>query len=316
MLAFNLAAELVYTNLLDMIDLAGAPIRAADRTADDLFVIVGGHAAFNPEPLADFIDAAVLGDGEEVIGEITAVLHAWKNAAGRRRRSDALRAPRPGAGVYVRRSTWSPTASPSVPVSRSRSSPSIPVAPDVPATRRLAHRRRPGEWPYPKQPLAPLTEVVHDRLSVEMFRGCTRGCRFCQAGMITRPVRERPAEQVAGARRDGLRRPATTDVDAPLAVAADFSDIGGSYDGIMDARGARQGPDGMPSAASRSTCPTLRVDTFTVDLAGEVEAGVEVGAHVRAGGGTSRLAPVIDKLIADDDLYGAVEARTAAAGRG
>ncbi|HEV8116200.1 MAG TPA: B12-binding domain-containing radical SAM protein, partial [Acidimicrobiales bacterium] len=194
-LAFNLAAELTYTNVVSCIDLAGVALRTAARAVDDPLVLIGGHCSFNPEPLALHVDAAVLGDGEEVVGEITEVVGAWKRAG------------RPGGRLGVHRLL---AAVPGVYVpSLYRVEPDGRVVPDDPAAPAVVVKRTITDlaaWPYPKRQLVPLTEVVHDRLNVEVFRGCTRGCRFCQAGMITRPVRERPAAQVAQMVTDGLAR--------------------------------------------------------------------------------------------------------------
>ena len=190
-LAFNLSAELVYTNLLNCIDLAGVPVRAADRRPEHPLIGAGGHCTYNPEPLADFLDFVVLGDGEEVVGEITEVVGGLEGL-GPHRGLPRARAARAGPrhrrlrAVDVRRA---PTRAPT-------SSPSRPATPTCPSRSRSAPSPTWPTGPYPKNQLVPLTEVVHDRLNVEVFRGCTRGCRFCQAGMITRPVRERPAEQV------------------------------------------------------------------------------------------------------------------------
>lgn len=290
-LAFNLSSELVYTNLVNMIDLAGAPVRAADRQAHHPLVIIGGHAAFNPEPVADFVDAAVLGEGEEVVAEITEVVHAWK-AGGRSSREQVLHDLAGVTGVYV----------PSlydVSYDGDRLVAVTPSSDDVPATvdkRTIADL---GEFPYPKHPLAPLTEVVHDRLSVEVFRGCTRGCRFCQAGMITRPVRERPAEQVRTLVADGLRSTGYTEVSLTSLSTADFSDIETVIGGVFD--------DPSTCGATTVNLPSLRVDAFTVGLAGKVARGRRSGLTFAPEAGSWRLRNVINKLITEDDLYGAVE---------
>lgn len=312
-LAFNLSAELVFTNVVNMIDLAGSPIRSADRTCDDLLVIVGGHAAFNPEPLADFVDAAVLGEGEEVVGEITEVVHRWI-ADGRRDREMLLRRLAGVPGVYVPAmydvSYADPTGDGSVGGLQGHISSIEPRYPDVPATVDKRTVADLGEWPYPKQPLAPLTEVVHDRLSVEVFRGCTRGCRFCQAGMITRPVRERPAEQVRTMVADGLARTGYDEVSLTSLSTADFSDIEPVIRGVLDDRRAAAplGPDGQPTGCDTTiNLPSLRVDAFTVGLAGEVNSGRRSGLTFAPEAGTWRLRTVINKLIVEDDLYGAVE---------
>ena len=218
-IAFNLSAELVYTNVLNMLDLAGTAVRSGERGSDDPFVIVGGHAAFNPEPLADFVDAVVLGDGEEVVGEITDLLHRWV-ADGRSDRADALRGLAQVPGVYVP-SLYGVTYGDDRRIDAIE--PVDAAVPDTVDKRTVADL---AEWPFPRNPLAPLTEVVHDRLSVEVFRGCTRGCRFCQAGMITRPVRERPAEQVRTmVERGPASAPATTRSALTSLSTADFSSV-------------------------------------------------------------------------------------------
>ncbi len=179
----------------------GAAARRPSARPADPLVVAGGHCTYNPEPLADFVDAFVLGDGEEVVGEITDVLAPWLARRGRRARSrrDAPRRPgRASTGSTSRASTARATTDGRL------------VATDARVRRRPRAWSRSGRsptWPTGRTPssqLVPLTEVVHDRLNVEVFRGCTRGCRFCQAGMITRPVRERPAAQV---RQMVARRP-------------------------------------------------------------------------------------------------------------
>jgi radical SAM family uncharacterized protein len=295
LLAFNLSAELVFTNVLNMIDLSGAPVRAADRTVDHPLVVIGGHAAFNPEPLADFVDAVVLGEGEEVVGEITDVVREWKRA-GRPGRESVLRELSHVPGVYV----------PAMYEVRYDGERIVAIEPrfaDVPPTVDKRTVADLAEWPYPRRPLAPLTEVVHDRLSVEVFRGCTRGCRFCQAGMITRPVRERPAEQVRTMIADGLRRTGYDEVSLTSLSTADFSEIEPVVRGVLEDAAA------MPGSCGTTTInlPSLRVDAFTVGLAGEVNNGRRSGLTFAPEAGSWRLRTVINKLITEEDLYGAVE---------
>jgi len=294
-LAFNLSSELVYTNLLNMLDLAGVPLHGADRGDDDLLVIVGGHAAFNPEPLADFVDAAVLGEGEEVVAEITEAVHAWK-AAGRTDREAFLRELAKIPGVYVP-SMYTVTYDGDFIAAVTPRFADVPPTVDKRTVADLA------DWPYPKHPLVPLTEVVHDRLSVEVFRGCTRGCRFCQAGMITRPVRERPADQVRTMIRDGLRSTGYDEVSLVSLSTADFSDIEPVVRGIIEDNADQPGSCDTLTIS----LPSLRVDAFTVGLAGEVQTGRRSGLTFAPEGGSWRLRKVINKLILEEDLYGAVE---------
>jgi len=296
-LAFNLSSELVYTNVLNCVDLAGLAVRAADRRPTDPLVIAGGHATFNPEPMADFVDAFVIGDGEEVVSEVNAVLRLWKLAGGR---LDGRAADREGVlrhlatvpGVYVPALYDVVYDGPRV----ASVSPRFPGVPAVVAKRTIADL---GAWPYPKTQLVPITEVVHDRLNVEIFRGCTRGCRFCQAGMITRPVRERPAAQVRQMVRDGLDRTGYDEVTLTSLSSADYSHISETVSGIIN--------DPACSGQVSVSLPSLRVDAFTVGLASEIQKVRRTGLTFAPEGGTWRMRKVINKLIREEDLYGAVD---------
>jgi radical SAM family uncharacterized protein len=293
-LAFNLSAELVYTNVLNCIDLAGVPVRSEQRRPEDPLVGAGGHAAFNPEPLADYVDFFVVGEGEEVVGEITEVVGEWKRSGrteGSRER--VLRRLASVPGVYV-------PAMYAVAYDGADLVAITPRYPDVPAEvvkRTVADL---GAWPYPKRQLVPLTEVVHDRLSVEVFRGCTRGCRFCQAGMITRPVRERPAEQVRTMVREGLLRTGYDEVSLTSLSTADFSGIERVVADTVD--------DHSLCGPTSVSLPSLRVDAFTVGVAAQVARARRSGLTFAPEAGTWRLRSVINKLITEQDLYGAVEA--------
>ena len=289
-LAFNLSSELVYTNLLECLDLAGVPLHADERTSDDALVIIGGHCAYNPEPLADFVDAAVLGDGEVVVSEITEVVRDWK-ASGRGSRHDVLRELSRLDGVYV----------PSMYDAEYDGDTLVAVTPRMDGVPAVVEKRTIADladWPYPKNQLVPLTEVVHDRLNVEVFRGCTRGCRFCQAGMITRPVRERPAEQVRTMVADGLRRTGYDEVALTSLSTADFS-------GIEEVVAAAVSDDACGQVSV--SLPSLRVDAFTVGIAAEIQRARRTGLTFAPEAGTWRMRQVINKLINEEDLYGAVE---------
>ncbi len=288
-LAFNLSAELVYTNLLNCVDLAGVPIHAAQRSDDDPFVCAGGHCTFNPEPLADFVDFFVIGDGEEVVTEITESARATKGQP----RAERLRALARVDGVYVP-SLYDVTYDGHLIASVT------PKFDDVPARVEKRTIADLGAWPYPKTQLVPLTEVVHDRLNVEIFRGCTRGCRFCQAGMITRPVRERPAAQVRQMVADGLKRTGYDEVSLTSLSSADYSGIKEVVGGIID--------DPSCGGQVSVSLPSLRVDAFTVGIAGEIQKARRTGLTFAPEAGTWRMRQVINKLITEEDLYASVDA--------
>ncbi len=290
-LAFNLSAELVFTNVLEMVDLAGVPVRNVDRRPEHPIVIAGGHSTFNPEPLADYVDAFVIGEGEEVVSEITEVLAAWKKG-GRADREAALHDLALIPGVYV----------PSMYHVEYDGMAIAAIEPrydDVPAKVDKRTVADLDEWPYPKNQLVPLIEVVHDRLNVEVFRGCTRGCRFCQAGMITRPVRERSEESVRTMVAEGLRRTGYDEVALTSLSTADFSGIEGVVANLVN--------DQPGTGQVSLSLPSLRVDAFTVGLASQIQKVRRTGLTFAPEAGSWRLRQVINKLVLEEDLYAAVD---------
>jgi radical SAM family uncharacterized protein len=293
-LGVSFATELGYTNLLTALDLAGIPLHAEDRTMADPIVLAGGHSAFNPEPIAEFIDAAVLGDGEEAVGEITEIVRAWKADGRPGGRDELLLRLAETGGVYVPRFydvTYAQHGGiASVTPNRDR-------VPDRVVKRTTMDL---DAWPYPKRPLVPLAESVHERMSVEIFRGCTRGCRFCQAGMITRPVRERSIEGIGEMVQRGLAASGFEEVGLLSLSSADHSEIAGLVKGLADRY------EGTNTGLS---LPSTRVDAFNVDLANELSRnGRRSGLTFAPEGGSERIRRVINKMVSEEDLIRTVSA--------
>jgi radical SAM family uncharacterized protein/radical SAM-linked protein len=283
-IGFTIQYELSATNILNMLDLAGLPLRAADRTDSHPLVLAGGPCVCNPEPYAYFMDAFVIGDGEDAVVELAGFLRETRGMK-RVARLDAL-AGLPG--VYV------PAVHPTV------RGPHGQVLPDPSGpTIRKSVVADLDAAPYPTDYIVPYTQQVHDRASLEVLRGCTQGCRFCQAGMTYRPVRERSLPTLDRLLTETVRKTGYDEISLASLSTCDY----GKVKHLLEQSVRRLTPQGVAVAL-----PSIRTDSFSVDLSDMVAGAKKSGITFAPEAATGRLRALIDKWIPDEEILGTTEA--------
>jgi radical SAM family uncharacterized protein len=289
-IGFTLQHEMSFTNILNMLNLAGVPLRAAKRGSGDSLVIAGGPGAFNPEPLADFIDLFLLGECEESLPELLLKLQALKQA-GIGREQMVLQLAKI-SGVYAP-SLYQPVYSPGGQLQMT-----VPVVEGIPnrVTKRVV--RELDEAYFPLKPVVPALEVVHDRIMLEVSRGCTRGCRFCQAGAIYRPVRERSQEALLKQAVETYRNTGHEEISLTSLSTADYTCVQPLATELLDL---------FQEYKVGISLPSLRVDSFSVDLAQEIQRVRRSGLTFAPEAGTQRLRDIINKGVTEEDLFKAAE---------
>ncbi len=288
-LGFTMQFELCYPTILAMLDLAGIPIYARDRGREDPLILGGGPCAYNPEPVADFFDAIVVGEGEEVVHELSDVLAEWKGSG--ESRHDLLWRLSEIGGVYIpsffrpRYSALDKTIQAMEPLKPGYERVVRRVIPDLNAV------------PMPEKPIMPFMQTIHDRLPIEIQRGCTRGCRFCQVGMITRPTRQRSPENVRHLAEAGLAATGYDEVGFLSLSAGDYECINGLLEDFFN----RFAPERVSISL-----PSLRTETMNDKLAEQIKRVRKSGFTVAPEAASERMRRVINKGNKEENLLDAV----------
>ncbi len=289
---FSLQYEMSYTNILNMLNLGKITLRSIKRDTGSPLIIAGGPTAFNPEPLAEFIDLFVIGDGEEIINEIIDVYKDWSRKSRKSNKKELLKNLVMLEGIYI----------PSFykvkyhPDGRIESFLKIEKKAPLKIKKRIVKNL--NKTTFPVTPIVPNIDIVHNRITLEIFRGCTRGCRFCQAGIIYRPVRERSVECLLKIAELSFRNTGYEEISLSSLSSSDYSQIDNLTSMMVE---------NYQSKGVGISLPSLRIDNFSLHLANQTQKVRKTGLTFAPEVGTERMSKIINKNVDENDLYRTVQ---------